>query len=349
MPQDKLVRAAAAAGLLVLSVWVLRTGEALLLPFVCAFILFYLLVNMAHWLERLWPLKTAKLPYPVALGASILVVGGLLGWAGGLLTTSLIGVVQDAPVYQDKAEALLATLQVKYGLVDFNPRPYLADVNFTGIVQKVAKTVSTMASSASLIVIYTLFLLLERGSFSGKLHSLCGTEASTRKAQKVLTAITADINTYLKIKTLLSLLTGTATWAVLTIFGVKYAAFWGIATFALNFIPTIGSIIAVLMVLPAAAVQGIDSVQIGLIATLLVAVQFAVGNVLEPKMMGKSLGLSPLAILVSLAFWGSLWGIMGMLLCVPIMVMLKITLANFTSTRWMAILLSQDGTLKEHS
>ena len=143
----------------------------------------------------------------------------------------------------------------------------------------------------------------------------------------------------------MSLVTAALSWAVLALIGCQNASFWALVIFMLNFIPVVGSLLSV--VFPALLVL----VQFGSFGPffasliLLTAIQIGVSNVLEPRLMGSSLNLSPMAILVALAVWGGLWGVAGMFLCVPITVIVMIVCAHFQSTRPMAVLLSADGRL----
>lgn len=125
--------------------------------------------------------------------------------------------------------------------------------------------------------------------------------------------------------------------------GVDYAEFWALIIFLLNYIPTIGSMLAVLFPSMLAIVQFGTVLHPVLTLCLLGGVQFAIGNLIEPRLMGRSLNLSPLVIMLALTFWGAIWGITGMLLCVPITVILMIIFSEFKQTRPIAIMLSADG------
>ena len=150
---------------------------------------------------------------------------------------------------------------------------------------------------------------------------------------------------YIGIKTFNSALTGLLSYAVLTYARLDFASFWGVIIFVLNFIPTVGSLIATALPAMLAMLQfGFDPINKFLTVLIGVGViQFSIGNVLEPKLMGGSLNLSPLVILFSLALWGSLWGIPGMLLCVPFTVIATIVAKEIPEARPLAIVLSGDG------
>jgi predicted PurR-regulated permease PerM len=126
-------------------------------------------------------------------------------------------------------------------------------------------------------------------------------------------------------------------------FGVKFAALWGLLIFMLNFIPTVGSIFAVIISLVVVLVQFGSLSYLLSIGVLLTVIQLLIGNVLDPRLMGRSLNLSPIVLLLALGFWGAIWGVLGMFLCVPFMVIMNIVLSHFPQTRNIAILLSADG------
>lgn len=158
--------------------------------------------------------------------------------------------------------------------------------------------------------------------------------------------IADNIRSYLTIKTLVSLLTGVLSYIVLSLFDVNYPAFWGFIIFLLNYIPTIGSMIGVIFPALLTLVQFDSYLPFLGVTIVLTAVQFTIGNILEPYLMGNRLNLSGLVIIISLAVWGAIWGITGMILSVPLMVILLIILAALPSTRPIAILLSSNGAIE---
>jgi len=141
--------------------------------------------------------------------------------------------------------------------------------------------------------------------------------------------------------------TGLVGYVVLALVGVDFASFWGFTIFLLNYIPIIGSVVATLFPALLTLIQFDTFTPFLIVGIGLTSAQFIVGNVIEPKLMGSSLNLSPLVVLLSLALWGSLWGIPGMFLCIPIMVILLIVLSHFDATRPLAVMLSERGELTE--
>ena len=196
-----------------------------------------------------------------------------------------------------------------------------------------------------IIVIYVAFMLVEDQRFNAKLKHLFPNRDDYARAQQVLGAIGKKIQAYLAVKTLMSLITAVLAYIILLVFDINYAPVWAMLVFFLNFIPVVGSIIAVILPMAMAVLQfwEISPWVIFVVTGLLIGVQQFVGSFLEPRFLGSSLNLSPLIILVSLSFWGFLWGPVGMLISVPVTVMMAIIFASVPATRWVAVLLSQNG------
>jgi predicted PurR-regulated permease PerM len=183
------------------------------------------------------------------------------------------------------------------------------------------------------------FILAERESFTKRLVNQLGRE-NAEPILKSLQQINNSVQQYLGLKTLISFLTGALVTIVLTIAGVDFALLWGVLTFILNFIPTIGSIVATLPPIAITLFQSASISKTLVIAILLLCIQFLVGNVLEPKLMGRGLNLSPLVVLFSLIFWGWLWGIPGMLLSIPLTAAIRIAMEQIEATKTVAVLIS---------
>ena len=209
---------------------------------------------------------------------------------------------------------------------------------FAGVVTNITKNMG-------LILLYLLFLLLERKHFRRKINTLRERDASFNKFYPVFSKINKDLMKYIKTKSIASIATGLTSFIILKIAGVDFASFWALLIFILNFIPTIGSIIAVLFPIMFAFVQFDSATAIVGLGVALVSVQQLIGNFLEPRYLGKTLNLSPLVILISLGIWGKVWGILGMFLSVPLMVSINIILAHFKQTQGLAIMLSANGVI----
>jgi predicted PurR-regulated permease PerM len=192
------------------------------------------------------------------------------------------------------------------------------------------------------VLIYLIFLIAERVSLPGRVARAFG-EARAREIMAVVEAINRAVHAYVGLKTFVSILQGLLSFAVLAAFGVEFAGMWGVLIFLFNFIPYIGSFVAVSVPIVLSFLQYAEEPwKPLLIAVLLLLIQRIVDNFIEPRLTGHKLGLSPLVVLVSLAFWGWLWGVVGMILAVPLTVIGKIILENIRETKPLATLISNE-------
>jgi len=343
---SRMVNFAAAFIVLALSVYTLSIGSSILIPFVTAIVVWYIIISLANFYEKLH-VGSVSLPRFFAMLFAMITTYIFLHFFSVLIAKSIYSIANEAPLYQAKLRELINLINQKMQL-NLNLHQIISKINFSSLFTNFAVALTGIAQNFFVIVIYVLFLLLEYGSFDKKIHRLFPDKDKYNSAISLLDNIKTDINTYFKIKTSMSLATGVLSYLVLTFFNVEHAEFWGLLIFLLNFIPTIGSIVAITLTLIVISVQFTAFGPYIATGVLLIAIQFIIGNIVEPKLTGANLNLSPLIILLSLALWGKLWGVFGMFLCVPIMTILNIVLARFEQTRPFAILLTADGKLPIH-
>jgi AI-2 transport protein TqsA len=318
-------------------------GSALLIPLAVAVLIWHLINALAGFYHRL-ALAERRLPGWVCYLAALLTMFGALTIMVELIMDNVAQVSEAAPAYEDNLRALLNAM---YDLVGLKTAPsftqIIEQISVGSIVTSVAQTLGGVARSAGIVIVYVVFLLLEQTIFEKKLHALLADPGRAERLRRLLTRIARQIQGYLWVKTLTSLLTGTVSFSIMWGVGVDFAEFWALVIFLLNFIPIIGALLGVIFPSLLALVQFETIGPFLVTSTALAATQFVVGNFLEPRLMGRSLHLSPLVIILSLAFWGMIWGVVGMILCVPIMVILMIICGHFAPTRPIAIMLSSDG------
>ena len=163
----------------------------------------------------------------------------------------------------------------------------------------------------------------------------------------MVTSISSQISHYLSLQFLISFTTGSIVWGALTVIGVDFAATWGALAFFLNFIPTIGSILASIPPILIAFIQYYPSVWPGIITLVAITtIQLVIGNGVAPKVMGDRLNLSPVVVLLSLLFWGWLWGVVGALLAIPITAAIKIVCENFSELRPISVMMGSGKAYK---
>jgi predicted PurR-regulated permease PerM len=205
-------------------------------------------------------------------------------------------------------------------------------------LQSAAGSFFDFLSFGLIVVIYLVFLLAEKITFPQRMRLAFGEQRAGALMQLVASINDAIVN-YVAVKAWISLVTGALSLAVFLVFGIEFAFLWGMLVFLLNFIPYLGSLVALTPPILLAFLQ-LELWQAGLVLALLIAIQLFTGQFLEPKLAGRKLNLSPLLIVLALAFWAYLWGIVGMILAVPLTVVLKIILDHIPETRPVGTLMS---------
>jgi predicted PurR-regulated permease PerM len=330
--------------------WVLHVGQGIFVPIVLSVLVVYVIAGLADLLFRL-PRVGRLVPRTLGYSLSALAIAWALAAMVSLVAGSLGNVTALAPQY---AAAVLNTIQEVAGSLGMEATPtwdtlrrdLLAQVNTQRLIGSTVLSVTSIVSSLIVVLLYVAFLLMEERYFNAKLEGLATDPQRVASLRRIIGKVNRRVGTYLALKTAVSAVLGMFTWAILAFLGVEFAAFWAVFAGVLNFIPYIGSVLGV--VLPAAfsTMQFADLGQVLVVLLALSAAQFAIGFLLEPLLMGNSLNLSPFVILVSLAVWGGLWGIAGAFLAVPITACMTLVLAEFESTRPMAVLLSKDGRIQ---
>ena len=318
-------------------------GRSFLVPLVLAFLVSSI---ASAGVERLRSIRWGRKEAPNWL-VNVLAVG-LLGLilmlAYGVLADEFNRVATEAPAFIVQAQDVLLRLA---GLVSSD----LAEVLSAGIgavnpgrwLRIFAGSAGSLVATSVLILLYVGFILAERPWVDAKVEQLFPDSARRDRVQASIEAIRTNIHHYFLLKTMISLLTAAVVYGIAWGFGLKFALLIALLTFLLNFIPNLGSIAATAIPVLVALVQ-FDSMTMAL--TVLAAVgaaQFVFGNVLDPMVTGKSLQMSPLAIVVSLTFWSAIWGVVGMFLAVPMMVLMIIVCEQIPSLRSIAVLLSKTG------
>jgi predicted PurR-regulated permease PerM len=306
------------------------------------------------WLQRKHiPSVIAVLLVVAGMIALLLIIGVIVG-------TSINSFSDTLPFYQgriqEQASALKGMLASRG--IEIPDTLLLKYVNPEAVMSVSVGMLAGMGSALSNIVIILLivsFILLEASSFPFKLRAALG---DTHAAFPKITELVDDIKRYVVIQTLISLIAGTLIGVWLYILGVDFPVLWGFVAFLLNYVPNLGAVIAAVPAVLLALVQ-LGMGHATLAAAGYLTVFFILGNVVQPRLMGRKFGLSPLIVFLSLIYWGSLLGLIGMVLSIPITMILKLALESSESTRWVAVLLgpalstqripSTRGKGKEHS
>ena len=263
------------------------------------------------------------------------------------VTASLEGTaLRDALPSQEEIERLLVPdLEAESAAADVGDpaeggnlgRDVLSSI--AAVIGSGTQALLDLVAELLVIAVFMMFMLVEADRFPARMRQAFG-DADAARILAAVGLINADVQRFVTTKVAVSVITAVLAMVVMWLFGVHYLVMFGIAVFVLNFIPYIGSLIATAAPVLIALLQFPTPWRAVWLALALTVVQQAVGNFVEPRLQGKGLQLSPVAILLSLAFWGWLWGITGMVLAVPITVTIRIALAQFESTRLLAVLMS---------
>lgn len=331
--------------ILAVSLTFLVVGRVFLIPLTIAILLWSLLDALRGVFLRLAP-ESHPMPNWVAMTLSISTV--VLG--NGIVYAILVGqvdaLVAAAPVYQANFEALTSRVAGFLGLESLPTVESLLDrLDLGEMFAWIGASAGSLLSSLILIAIYVGFLLAEQHRIPDKLARLQKDEAKAEQMRTLAAEISSSVQTYVRIKTLVSILTGAASYVILVLVGVDFAAIWALVIFFLNFIPSVGSILGVAFPALLTIVQFDTLVPFVIVAVGLGLTQFVIGNILEPAITGRTLNMSPFMVIISLTFWGALWGVPGMFLSVPMMVVTGIVCSYFPGLRWISVVLSADGRL----
>jgi len=317
----------------------MKAAESLLVPFLLSIFISVICAPPLAWLtKRRVPLALAMLSI-----IGFIVIFGMA--VGAIVSTSINDFSQDLPTYQAKLSALMSSflqwlesmgIALPVDQIKGNIKPGTV----MGMVGKTLASLGNVMTNAFLILLTVIFILSESAMFHSKLQR-AAVEGS--KSLEAIERFTSSINQYMAIKTGLSLLTGVLIMCWLWLIGVDYPVLWGLVAFLLNFVPNLGSILAAIPAVLLALIQ------LGTGEALLTAVGYVfanilVGNVLEPRMMGKGLDLSTLVVFLSLVFWGWVLGPVGMLLSVPLTMTVKIALESTGRPSMASVLLGSGVT-----
>ena len=339
-------RTAKAPALLILASFIvvvagMKAASSILVPFFLAVFIAVICTPPLFWLQRKGVPKVLALTFILV---AILVVGLLFG---ALIGPSLNDFLRSLPDYQERLSAHIAALISWLREKGVNiPQEEVAGAFNPGWVMSLAggifAALSSVLTNAFLILLTVVFILLEVADFPKKLRLVL---KNPERSLSTIEKFSQSAKRYLVIKTLISAAEGLAIWVWLLILGVDYPVLWGTLVFLLNYVPNIGSIIAGL---PAVLLA---FVQLGVVYALLTALGFVfanmvLGNLIEPKLMGKGLSLSTLVVFLSMVFWGWVLGPIGMILSVPMTSLVKIALESYVETRGLAIMLGSGAEIE---
>ncbi len=297
-----------------------------MVPFVLSIFISYLVSPIVDFLRVRW-----RVPRIGAVALALFVVTVLLGLLALLITTSTTGLINNIELYRERiialaerAFAILDRFEIDLGQRDIIQT--LRQLPLVSWMGRAAGTALGVVTNAALVLIFVIYLLM--GRHPNQLRTGLYAEIDTK------------VRSYIVIKFVLSATTGLLVGIILAAFGLELALVFGVMAFLLNFIPSVGSIVATLLPLPVALLQFDNPLMVAAVILFPGALQVTIGNFIEPLVMGEGLDLHPVTIIMGLIFWGLLWGVVGMLLAAPIMAILRIVFARVEITRPVAELLA---------
>jgi predicted PurR-regulated permease PerM len=262
-----------------------------------------------------------------------------------VVVVNVSAMLGESASYEQRLDQVLAEAYAALGIGGAPPTVagLVARLDPARIASELAEGVQNLASDVVFILMYLGFLFPATALMSDKLDRIFTDPKRREAARDVGRRIRGSMERYLWVQTVVSLIITALTYATLVIIGLENALFWSFVIFFLNYVPTIGSVAAVVLVTAVALAQFTSLPHVAAVFIGASAWQFLIGNFVQPRMTGDSLNLSAVVVLLALAIWGAIWGMAGAFLAAPLTVMLMIVLAQFPSTRWIAILLSADG------
>lgn len=328
---------------IVVSALVLIELQHIIIPFVIAYMLYFIFEPLNQWLKKI------KLPQFVAVIVDLSVIVGFIWGISRIIIASFSEFGEQLPFYEEKLNNIIRTSAYSIGFTDpfftnFNLKEYLSGLDYAGIAGGLFDSTISLVSGGFFVLFFFIFIssghkriyeVVKRRYI--KLHSHKDETDPNNLSEKekyveeTFRDITSQIQKYLATKFYISLGVGFLVAVVLWIFGIDFLVVWAVLTFLLNFIPTIGSIIAVLLPALMTLVQYESFGTTIVVALIIIGIQNIIGNIIEPKIMGERLGLNPLVVLMSLLLWGYIWGVAGMILSIPLTSVVKIIMERSES------------------
>ncbi len=317
-------------------------GKGLLIPFVFALLFWFITRRIRLLLDKI-PLAKKYLPN---WGKNVIIfifIISAFGWIADALSYNIKTLSKSYESYEANIQGIIHQAE---SMVDININDLLSStdqLDYGALFGSIASAITGLLGNTFMIIIYVLFIFMEETSFKMKMQKYFAKKEDGNQINTTLNEIEESISSYLVLKTLVSLLTGFLSYLALLFVGIDSPLFWAFLIFLLNYIPTIGSLVATLFPAIFSLIQFGEFTPFLVIAGAVGAVQIIVGNLIEPRLTGKSLNLSPIITIMALAVWGKIWGITGMILSVPITVIMLIVFSQFESTQTVALILSGNG------
>ncbi|MCB1405087.1 MAG: AI-2E family transporter [Rhodobacteraceae bacterium] len=323
--------------------FLLVQARFILISLVIAIILFSLTADAITAFSRL-RIGSWKITNWLASMAAVTLIAVVLLTLSAIVISQVNTVVTTTLTYTDQAIAAIARVAALFSPeAEATVETSIRSIQVSSYITTAAGQAGNLLSATTLVILFVGFMFAERLWFNTKLENLMHDKTQAHRIGRIIHSIVRRVNHYLLVKTGVSAATGAAVYVLMEAFGLEFAGPMAILTFVLNYIPSVGSIIANILLGLVALVQVPEPATALLIFVIGGMIQFMLGSVIDPMLMGRALRVSSFGIIISLAFWGAVWGIAGMFLAVPIMVAIMIVCSHIPSARPVAVLLSREG------
>lgn len=326
-----------------LIILLLSFAQSILIPFVIALLIWFVIKKVRNLLDKVDVIKKYVPTWTKTLVSSFAIFY-LIFIVIQLLTVEIQVLSKSYPLYAKNVEIVALKLN-ELLQIDIREELTSAVVNFdfTILLQSLFNSLSDLLSKMVMIIFYVVFMIVEEGLFLHKLKKMFQKQDRFTAAMETIQKVDRSMSRYISLKSLVNLLSAGISFFILCAVGIETPVFWAFLIFLFNFIPSVGPILGTLIPTMFAMLQFGEFVPSLVIFFGVGSAVMLIGSLVEPKLMGNTLNISPLVAILALAVWGTLWGITGMLLSVPITVAMIILLSQFESTRPIAILLSEKG------
>ncbi len=326
-----------------LTIAALVYGKSIILPFIFALLIWFVVKKLRNLIDKVQFIHDYIPKWIKTILASFLIFGMLVVIARVLITNienlslSYEQYVSNLQVVAQRINELF-NIDIQEEIINFEQK-----LDFSQYLQSLLNSLSDILGNMVMIIFYAVFLFVEENLFTQKAKLIFTDKERFHNFSETARKVDKSMSSYISLKSLISLITTVCSYFILLGVGIESPLFWAFLIFIFNFIPSVGPILGTLMPALFSLIQFGEFVPFLIILFGVGTVAMLVGSFVEPKLMGNTLNISPLVAILSLAIWGSIWGIVGMLLCVPITVAMIIIMSQFEQTRSIAILLSEKG------
>ena len=318
-------------------------------PFFIAILIWFMIKQLKDTIGKI-TIRGKSLPSGIRSILAFAIILVVLSLIVAILIENLENLISLMPEYVSDFDKTIGEITVFINNPEYTEyiQKWFDGIDFAGMATTLLNSLTGIVSNSAIVIVYLIFFLMEETTTKLKIDKLFPVKGQKyKKITKNIVSINNSIRSYISSKTAISLITGIVSYVVLLFMNVDYAFLWSFLIFILNFIPYIGpSISSLLPALFAFLISG-DIMQFVYVLVAMGFVQVILGNFVEPKMMGKGTNLGPITVIIAVAFWGMIWGIIGMILAVPVTSVFVIILSQIPSTRYLAVILSEKGNIIE--